>query len=152
MFSSAPGMKAGTKNGKPWMWYQCMCPMKRCSRSGCFSVRMRCSPSSRMPVPQSRTMSVPPGDRTSTQEVLPPYLAVRGPGDAIEPRVPQKRTSNAAPLWLELGGRILTPSLDVFYVRRGGGGRQLGGRSLGDGDGGRAGLRRLHDRHLEQLI
>src|SRR6266496_6622450 len=45
------------------------------------------------PVPQSSTTSVPPDDRSSTHEVFPPYRTVLGPGLAIEPRVPQKRTS-----------------------------------------------------------
>src|SRR6266571_4349895 len=45
------------------------------------------------PVPQSSSTSVPPDDRSSTHEVFPPYRTVLGPGLAIEPRVPQKRTS-----------------------------------------------------------
>src|SRR5215207_8852673 len=46
-------------------------------------------PSSRIPVPASRMMSHPSPVRSSTQGVLPPYRTVRGPGDGIEPRVPQ---------------------------------------------------------------
>jgi mannose-6-phosphate isomerase len=38
-------------------------------------------------------MMVPSSIRSSTQDVLPPYLAVFGPGVGIEPLVPQKRTS-----------------------------------------------------------
>jgi hypothetical protein len=38
------------------------------------------------------TTSVPRDERTSMQDVLPPYRAVVGPGFAIDPRVPQKRT------------------------------------------------------------
>ena len=38
-------------------------------------------------------ITVPSSIRSSTQEVLPPYLAVFGPGVGIEPLVPQKRTS-----------------------------------------------------------
>ena len=38
-------------------------------------------------------MMVPSSSRSSTQDVLPPYLAVFGPGVGIEPLVPQKRTS-----------------------------------------------------------
>ena len=35
--------------------------------------------------------SSPDGVRTSTQEQFPPYRIVLGPGDGIEPRVPQNR-------------------------------------------------------------
>ena len=35
---------------------------------------------------------IPADERTSMHDVLPPYFAVVGPGFAIEPRVPQKRT------------------------------------------------------------
>src|SRR5207249_8542794 len=48
-------------------------------------------PSRRMPVPQSSTSVVPSFVHNSTQEVLPPKIAVFGPGVGIEPRVPQKR-------------------------------------------------------------
>lgn len=34
--------------------------------------------------------------RTSMHGVLPPYLAVSGPGEGMEPRTPQKRTVSAA--------------------------------------------------------
>src|SRR5207302_1407536 len=40
-------------------------------------------------------ITVPSEARTSTQEVLPPKRAVLGPGAAIDPRVPQKRTCMA---------------------------------------------------------
>ena len=43
-------------------------------------------------MPQSNTTSVPPADRSSTQDVLPPYRTVDGPGVGMEPRVPQYRT------------------------------------------------------------
>jgi hypothetical protein len=44
-----------------------------------------------MPVPESKIrISVP--IRISTQDVLPPKVVVRGPGVAIEPRVPQNVT------------------------------------------------------------
>src|SRR5215207_1253730 len=46
-------------------------------------------PSSRIPVPASRMMSHPSPVLSSTQGVLPPYRTVRGPGEGIEPRVPQ---------------------------------------------------------------
>src|SRR5687768_14052737 len=37
-------------------------------------------------------MTVPSSIRTSTQDVLPPYFAVFGPGVGTEPLVPQNRT------------------------------------------------------------
>src|SRR5262249_24953708 len=49
-------------------------------------------PRSWTPVPQSRMTRVPDAERTSTQEELPAYRTVRGPGFAREPLVPQKRT------------------------------------------------------------
>src|SRR5213083_2606810 len=51
------------------------------------------SPSGRAPVPQSRMKTWPASVRTSTHEVLPPKRTVCGPGVAIDPRVPQNRTS-----------------------------------------------------------
>src|SRR3954452_12016717 len=51
--------------------------------------RTRSSPSSRMPVPASRTSALSPPSTTSTQEVLPPYTTVPGPGAGTEPRHPQ---------------------------------------------------------------
>src|ERR1043165_4967253 len=48
-------------------------------------------PSARTPLPASSTTKRPSDPRTSTQGVLPPYRAVKGPGLGIEPRVPQKR-------------------------------------------------------------
>src|SRR3990172_6075865 len=95
MLSSVPGRNAGTKKGNPWMWSQWVCPMNRWIRSGWRSVRARWSPSSRAPVPQSSTISVPSAARTSMHDVLPPYRAVLEPGAAMDPRVPQKRTFTA---------------------------------------------------------
>src|SRR5499425_2188983 len=66
--------------------------MNRCRRIGWGIVWARCRPSSRAPVPQSRMITVPSDARTSTQDVLHPKRAVFGPGAAIDPRVPQKRT------------------------------------------------------------
>src|SRR5262245_13211302 len=51
-------------------------------------------PSSRMPVPASRMTSQSVSVRTSTHGVLPPYRTVVGPGDGIDPRVPQNRNRN----------------------------------------------------------
>src|SRR3954471_21487195 len=51
-------------------------------------------PSSRMPVPASRMTSQSVAVRTSTHGVLPPYRTVVGPGDGIDPRVPQNRNRN----------------------------------------------------------
>src|ERR1700682_345625 len=44
------------------------------------------------PVPQSKIRRSPRAVVTSTQEVLPPKWFVPGPGVAIDPLVPQKRT------------------------------------------------------------
>src|SRR5262245_436701 len=51
-------------------------------------------PSSRMPVPASRMTSQSVSVRTSTHGILPPYRTVVGPGDGIDPRVPQNRNRN----------------------------------------------------------
>jgi hypothetical protein len=51
-------------------------------------------PSGRSPLPASRIRSRPLGLVTLTQDVLPPYRAVRGPGVGIDPRVPQNRTAD----------------------------------------------------------
>ena len=48
--------------------------------------------SGRAPVPQSKIRRSPLAVVTSTQDVLPPKWLVAGPGVAIDPRVPQKRT------------------------------------------------------------
>src|SRR6516225_4544795 len=58
-------------------------------RTGLGYVCSRWSPSNRTPVPQSRITIVPLLVLTSTQDVLPPYRTVPGPGVAIDPRVPQ---------------------------------------------------------------
>src|SRR5207247_688913 len=50
-------------------------------------------------------MIVPSSVRTSTHEVLPPYLAVRSPGTAMDPRVPQKRTNKDPPPFRRRGSR-----------------------------------------------
>ena len=74
------------------------------------------------PVPQSMTISVPRDERTSMHDVLPPYLAVVGPGLAMEPRVPQKRTFMKArfstpaclfPVWKAPEARSVRHSLDL---------------------------------------
>ena len=44
------------------------------------------------PVPQSKIRRPPLAVASSTHEVLPPKWFVAGPGMAIDPRVPQKRT------------------------------------------------------------
>src|SRR5450755_4752376 len=46
----------------------------------------------RAPVPQSKIRRSPLAVVSSTQEVLPPKWFVPGPGVAIDPLVPQKRT------------------------------------------------------------
>src|SRR5205823_7564928 len=49
------------------------------------------------PVPQSKIRRSPLAVVSSTQEVLPPKWFVPGPGVAIDPRVPQKRTLMGLP-------------------------------------------------------
>ena len=51
--------------------------------------RTRSKPSSRIPVPASRTRAASSPSAISTQDVLPPYPTVSGPGVATEPRHPQ---------------------------------------------------------------
>src|ERR1051325_330531 len=63
------------------------------------SSSMSDSPSSRTPVRLPQMISPPLFVRISTQEVLPPWRTVRGPGEAIEPRVPQNVTRNRPPRW-----------------------------------------------------
>src|SRR6516225_9468471 len=41
--------------------------------------------------------TVPDADRISMQEVFPPYRVVLGPGEAMEPRVPQNCTRTSPP-------------------------------------------------------
>src|SRR5437868_12999283 len=53
--------------------------------------------SARAPVPQSKISRSPLAVVSSTQEVLPPKWFVAGPGVAIDPLVPQKRTLMCAP-------------------------------------------------------
>ena len=59
-----------------------------------------CIPSRRAPVPQSKMKRWPALVTSSTQDVLPPYRLVPGPGVAIEPRVPQNRSFKFAIRWL----------------------------------------------------
>src|SRR5580658_1971865 len=58
---------------------------------------MSSAPSARAPVPQSRMKQAPASVVTATHEVLPPNRMVPGPGVAIDPRVPQKRTRMLPP-------------------------------------------------------
>src|SRR5262245_64925775 len=74
------------------MWSQCVCPSTSEPLTGPPSEASTSAwPSRRAPVPQSNTTSVPLPERSSRQEVLPPYRTVDGPGVGIDPRVPQKR-------------------------------------------------------------
>src|SRR5690349_1864452 len=57
-----------------------------------FARAINARPSSRIPVPASRTTRAPLGVRTSIDGVFPPYRTVADPGVGIEPRVPQKRS------------------------------------------------------------
>src|SRR5579884_1420393 len=77
---------SGAKNPSPstwsrWRWVR--------TRSICSGPSARVSPSGRIPVPASRITSRPDALRTSTHDVLPPYLTVRSPGVDSEPRQPQ---------------------------------------------------------------
>src|SRR5665213_1022499 len=62
------------------------------------SAASRCAP-----VPQSKISKLPLAVITSTQDVLPPKWFVPGPGVAIDPLVPQKRTFTSL---RSLGGGI----------------------------------------------
>src|SRR5262245_3728962 len=84
--------------------------MKRWRRIGCGIVWARRRRSSRAPEPQSRTITVASDALTSTQEVFPPYRAVFGPGAAIDPRVPQKRTCMADSLIIPCGPDRISPT------------------------------------------
>jgi hypothetical protein len=59
---------------------------------GLGACAIMCIPKSRAPVPQSKMNRWPAAVSTSTHEVFPPNLLVPGPGVAIDPRVPQKRS------------------------------------------------------------
>src|SRR6266446_10690851 len=93
--------------------------MKRWRRMGCGIVWARCRLSSRAPVPQSRMITVPSEARTSTQEVLPPKRAVLGPGAAIDPRVPQKRTCMADSLIIPCATDRISPTNTGAHGPRG---------------------------------
>src|SRR4029079_8597619 len=60
-------------------------------------------PRVRMPVPASRMTTLPSPSVSSTQDVLPPYRTVDGPGDAIDPRHPQTRASTSGRPHLRVG-------------------------------------------------
>ena len=66
-----PAWNSGAKNGRPWMWSQCVWPMRRWPFTGPPS-RSNVWPSSWIPVPPSSTSSVPASVRTDTHDVLPP--------------------------------------------------------------------------------
>src|SRR5271169_1119236 len=96
-------MKMGVKNGKPMMWSKCVCVRNTLVLIGPRgkSFFMMCPASSRTPDPRSMTISLSSSpNRSSRQEVLPPYFTVVGPGTGIEPRTPQKvkRMDTTAPL------------------------------------------------------
>src|ERR1700687_5859882 len=70
------------------------------------AVASRCAP-----VPQSKIRRSPLAVVSSTQEVLPPKWLVPGPGVAIDPLVPQKRT--------RMGLRLILLELaDVLVLNR----------------------------------
>src|SRR6202034_1924879 len=78
-------------------WSQCVCVRRMVAATGPEADASRRLPSDLAPVPQSSTKTPPEGVVNSTQDVLPPKWLVRGPGDEIDPRVPQKRASILAP-------------------------------------------------------
>ena len=59
---------------------------------GCLPCAINSAASRCAPVPQSKIRRSPLAVVSSTQEVLPPKWFVPGPGVAIDPLVPQKRT------------------------------------------------------------
>src|SRR4051794_28070274 len=84
-------------------------------------------PSSLAPVPQSKMKRTPEPVSTSTHEVLPPYRIVDGPGVAIDPRVPQKRSRKSllpptdkpacqAPLSCNQGERVWHRLLTAYLL------------------------------------
>src|SRR5512134_2170938 len=58
----------------------------------CFPRAINSAASPRAPVPQSKINRSPLAVANSTHEVFPPKWFVPGPGVAIDPLVPQKRT------------------------------------------------------------
>src|SRR6185369_14366651 len=95
MATLLPFTNAGLKNGKPWMWSQCVWPSRMFALMGCVAFAIKAEASGCAPVPQSITSSSPESVVISTHEVLPPKWIVPGPGVAIDPLVPQKRTRMA---------------------------------------------------------
>jgi hypothetical protein len=71
--------------------------------------------SERPPVPQSMTTRVPRAERTSTQDVLPPYRRVSGPGVAMDPRVPQNCIRTVG---LRVLHSCVSPSLHKALARK----------------------------------
>src|SRR5882724_10884740 len=83
--------KAGAKNGRPWIWSQCVWEMRMLASIGREpNSFVKSAPRLRIPVPASRIRISLPA-RTSIHEVLPPYRAVVGPGEGVEPRTPRNR-------------------------------------------------------------
>jgi hypothetical protein len=81
----------------------------------CSSSTISFCASERPPVPQSMTTRVARAERTSTQDVLPPYRRVFGPGVAMDPRVPQNciRTEG-----LRVLHSCVSPSLHKAIARK----------------------------------
>src|SRR5690348_2854979 len=106
--------KAGAKKTRPWMWSRWRWVRRMCRRVGSLA---SAKPRLRMPVPASRASSEPSERVTPTQEVLPPYRMVSGPGDGIEPRVPQSLTFISAARAVR-GGRPEDRDRSAGPVRR----------------------------------
>src|SRR4051812_17968881 len=97
MAAELPFTNAGVKKGNPWMWSQCVWPRRMFASIGFLPPAMRLAARACTPVPQSRMRSAPLAVVTSTHEVFPPKWTVPGPGVAMEPLVPQKRTLMGSP-------------------------------------------------------
>src|SRR5438093_6861093 len=67
------------------MWSMWRCVRRTCTVAWSGSA----APRRRIPVPASRTRTVPSSATTETHAVLPPYRTVSGPALAIDPLEPQ---------------------------------------------------------------
>src|SRR6478752_4456341 len=98
MSIAARSSQSGEKNLSPSRWSRCRCVRSTWIRRVPRSASSK--PSCRIPVPASRTSTLPSGSETSTQDVFPPYPTVSCPGVGTEPRQPQIATRIAALLAL----------------------------------------------------
>src|SRR5436190_20713369 len=87
---------SGAKKRSPSRWSRCRCVRSR--RMWRVPRFVSSSPRPLIPVPASRTRTLPSSSATSTHDVLPPYRTVLGPGVGTEPRQPQIVTRTPASL------------------------------------------------------